>query len=634
MKRIAVIVLMLCLILSGCTSANPADTTQAQTDQSQTTQAQTKPSDTTSAPDTTEAPSQLTLMDSAEKIGQIGNLSYIPNAEIENMAPQEMQVFGNGLLLWSNVFGNDGCCAVLKLISLENGDLLGEKSFPSSGYVTIQTCGDRIGICDSGLGKVYILDGKLNETAAYTPGASEDNWFLSADLKTLYQINWQKCVSARDLDGGTTVTVIDNAKNIFVGNQTEDYLVLSYTDLGSQRTVRRILDLHTGSLEPLPMEAYILSAKHSDNVWLLQDGVQWGTYYILADGVLKTVVWQENRFDLLLPQCHLLAVKENGLGMSVYGTDGSFISKCEVPEGQALYVGSSIVWSELWGGYFMLGMQEDQSGKLMFWDIKAAVSGESLLLENETEQGGSSAEAYLYERAKEIGDRFGVKILIADQCGLEYNLFSAYAANDTKFITQALDIMETALSKYPTGYFEQLKYGDVYTINFELIGGLHPNDNSVYEGSYAGITMNRTDRFIVALDIYLLVEQNVYHEIAHITDARLAFDAEMRDDALFSEESWNKLLPAGFTYAGTYLDISGSNIWQYVNSGYFVNDYACRFATEDRATMFEMAMINNTYIYSKNPGLKKKLEYYAACIRDCFDTTGWPDTAPWETVLS
>jgi hypothetical protein len=28
--------------------------------------------------------------------------------------------------------------------------------------------------------------------------------------------------------------------------------------------------------------------------------------------------------------------------------------------------------------------------------------------------------------------------------------------------------------------------------------------------------------------------------------------------------------------------------------------------------------------------MAEKMRYYAACIRDCFDTEGWPESALWE----
>ena len=45
-------------------------------------------------------------------------------------------------------------------------------------------------------------------------------------------------------------------------------------------------------------------------------------------------------------------------------------------------------------------------------------------------------------------------------------------------------------------------------------------------------------------------------------------------------------------------------------------------------------MIQNNYIFAEKPGLAEKLAFYSACIRDCFNTEGWPPTAKWETVLT
>ena len=43
-------------------------------------------------------------------------------------------------------------------------------------------------------------------------------------------------------------------------------------------------------------------------------------------------------------------------------------------------------------------------------------------------------------------------------------------------------------------------------------------------------------------------------------------------------------------------------------------------------------MLESRY-FEPGSGLRAKLEYYAECIRDCFDTEGWPEVLPWEQVL-
>ena len=70
-----------------------------------------------------------------------------------------------------------------------------------------------------------------------------------------------------------------------------------------------------------------------------------------------------------------------------------------------------------------------------------------------------------------------------------------------------------------------------------------------------------------------------------------------------------------------------------MESGYFVTEYALTFPTEDRATLLEAAMNNYSWDFEPDSGRRAKLQYYAACIRDCFDTTGWPEITLWEQVL-
>ena len=55
--------------------------------------------------------------------------------------------------------------------------------------------------------------------------------------------------------------------------------------------------------------------------------------------------------------------------------------------------------------------------------------------------------------------------------------------------------------------------------------------------------------------------------------------------------------------------------------------------TEDRATLMETAMLDRTWAFEPGSGRRAKMQYYADCIRDCFDTDGWPDTTVWEEVL-
>ena len=92
------------------------------------------------------------------------------------------------------------------------------------------------------------------------------------------------------------------------------------------------------------------------------------------------------------------------------------------------------------------------------------------------------------------------------------------------------------------------------------------------------------------------------------------------------------LQPEGFRYAKSYTEIP-EELLHFIESGYFITEYSLTYATEDRAVLMELAMSNYTWDFEPGSGTRTKLQYYADCIRDCFDTEGWPEVTQWEQVL-
>ena len=144
-----------------------------------------------------------------------------------------------------------------------------------------------------------------------------------------------------------------------------------------------------------------------------------------------------------------------------------------MPQNSNAVVGSDLVWSGYWEGYFFTDFM-DSSCRLMFWDVNAQCEGEDLQMAplGETQQSQPVVEASLYERAAQLSRRFGVDIRIAEQCSLDYSHYDSYAMTDPVFIRDALDVLEEGLGKYPEGFFRQLTYGSIESIRIELVGGL------------------------------------------------------------------------------------------------------------------------------------------------------------------
>ena len=57
------------------------------------------------------------------------------------------------------------------------------------------------------------------------------------------------------------------------------------------------------------------------------------------------------------------------------------------------------------------------------------------------------------------------------------------------------------------------------------------------------------------------------------------------------------------------------------------------FPTEDRAELMAEAMIGISWPFEPGTGCRAKLQFYSDCIRDCFNTDGWPETTHWEQAL-
>jgi hypothetical protein len=152
--------------------------------------------------------------------------------------------------------------------------------------------------------------------------------------------------------------------------------------------------------------------------------------------------------------------------------------------------------------------------------------------------------------------------------------------------------------------------------------------------SFVAFVEQNEEKHMVVFDLGRgqLMEQDLYHEFSHLIDKKLQNMVDIGKKIKFSEEGWAALNPSGFVYCQDYRDVPDA----YYYDGYddhFIDIYSRTFPTEDRARILEYAMIGAEFCFDTFHGLKTKLEYYCECIRDGFDTTGWPEVTKWEEML-
>lgn len=614
MKRKLMILLCLCFLLSGCRIGS-------------STTVHTEPPAThapaTEEP-TTQTPMSIPLLEQGSALEESTNLLYIPNEVLEGMGQPEIRLLGNGLLL--SEYRDQAL--VLNHISLEDGSLIASVSVPAGEGTKLSIGNGEMALCDRESGLISILDEGFRVLRTYPMESEGDDWYLNPELDTLYIFYSDRGLLARDLDNGEETWLVDNGFQVKSLGGGSSGLVFEYTDRTDQKTYTRCLNLSTATVETLPIDGTVSGGIRMGETWLLQRSED----HVLVRGESADSVMLEDADVLqLTPRRHLLMMDGSRRTLILFDTDGTFLSRCSLPQNSNAVTGSDFVWSGYWEGYFFTDFLNGTS-RLMFWDVDAETEGEDL----QTVPLGTAqpsepvVEQQLYERAEQLSQRFGVDIRIAEQCSMDYTTFDTSVLKDPMYIREDLNMLENVLSCYPNGFFSQLCFGSIESIRFEIVGDLTRKEGvDDRQDTVGGFAQNMGSYYLVALDGYTTQEGMIYHEISHIIDKRLAWDALLREDALYSEEAWLALQPKGFEYGESYIDVTQG---QY-DVDYFVSDYSMTFPTEDRAELMQEAMSGISWPFEPGTGCRAKLQFYADCIRDCFDTEGWPEITRWEQVL-
>ena len=594
MKKL--ILLILCLLLAGC-HTDPHTPSSL-------------PQEQTSAPFLDEANAE--------------SLQYIPNPHVESMVCPALRLYENSLLLYEHTPAG---MLQMKRISLEDGSLIAEAAYPMDPSVQVQVGNGAIGLCDGSSRQVQILNASLETEKSYTVPLEGENWYLNQELETVY-VFFRDGLMSYDLTTDRAHWLLDNATFVQPFETGNGYILFSYTDLTDQKTYNRCLNLSTGNIETMPMEGLISSGVRNGNQWLLRRLPN--SYILVNQDNAVTFTLHEGLAELLSGRRQLLVTDGSYRELNLYDMEGNFLSRCILPNAEHASVGTDLVWSGYRQGYFFRDTY-DNTAHLMFWRPDTAQEGEDLAVTpfGDVQTPEPVLEKELYQKAQDLSQRFELDIRIGEQCALDYSHYQADALTDPYFVRDALDILELAFHTYPDGFLRQLPFGALQQIRIELVTNIRGQDNmDTHPIAVDGFAQDAFDHYLIVFDGLTLDTQTVYHEFSHVIDKHLEWDATLRPQALFSEETWLSLQPEGFRFAYSYTDMPDA-IAKYETSGYFISAYAMTFPTEDRATLMAQIISDKTLLQD-NPGMAEKMRYYAACIRDCFQTDGWPKTTAWE----
>ena len=567
-----------------------------------------------------------------------GVLIQVPNAAIEENCMQDIYLFQDQLLTCVSV----GTTLNFRLLSLDTGEVLHEKAVSLAGEYNytynVQVCGDQIAVSDPQAGKIYVLDETLECVKEYD--VTGDFLYVNEELTAAYSFYSDAGIQMTNLETGETSTLISGVYNLNSYLECGDSVSFSCEDDATGDNYPAALNLETGNIETLVIDERFDITEYSNGEWLALISETGGTQYLLGrQSEPKKLILKnsDSSLNLLGEPNRIMSTAydfEDGCSMSLslYNMKGKFLSSVNVSD---VYIGPTMdpVWMESANGYFFTTTDEQGHDHLYFWDLSKSVEGTRL---DVTDYYGEAAVSQaLYDRAKQLGDQYGVKINIADKCKTAYSDTNVELELDEAVIEKGLNWLEMILADYPENFFRQLLfegYSDPIEIN--LVGNMERNYESVY--NVVGFVSQRVGYFALVMNTdrseFDEFSTTFYHEVSHIIDKKLQYDAEQGTNTLYSEEGWNALNPEGFQYADSY-ETAPEYKEEYF--AYFFDDYSLTFSTEDRARILENAMNGNAYYFNTREcaGRNAKLEYYCECIRASFDTTGWPEVTKWEQAL-
>ena len=556
---------------------------------------------------------------------------------------------GEDLLLLSISYADiETCQLLLHRIDTYSGQVVAEATIPSEGFATVQVFGDTVCLSSAPSGKIWVLDGQLKVQREYSFSANYYDWFVTRDLKTLYQLGWDTGLYSYDLATGTQTQILSGESAVSYRTRSEERVLFTYVDPETQMTCTGLLDLGEGQLSRLDIAGDINDYASVPDVWL---ATPWDRQesYLLGGANRETQQFRtEESFCSLTSQGDIVTRNYATGRVAMYDSEGKMVGQTQLPMGEYGangYLSDDMIWDGARGGYFLLyttfddpegvdhpEAEPEYESVLAFWKLQQPSQTDCLPYQPYTDEQtpvGTATDQIVFDRAKALGERFGVTVLVADQCLTSYDSFLAELATDADQVNWALTELERALRVYPEGFLQQLQYGTITKLEFSIVGALEPLREEEYGSTIAAFAQPLDGKYIIVADANIVTDTTFHHELCHVIDRRLDWDASHSAGALYSEETWASMNPKGFTYDMTYA--LHNNRWDY-NEKYFVSSYSCTYPTEDRATMWEQSMVGNYYPFQSAP-LREKLEYYSDCIRDCFDTTGWPTILPWEEVL-
>ncbi len=230
--------------------------------------------------------------------------------------------------------------------------------------------------------------------------------------------------------------------------------------------------------------------------------------------------------------------------------------------------------------------------------------------------------------AEEIGQRYGIRILLWDESltspPWDYIFEAEYLV---PVLERELQRLDARLGQFPEGFLETTA-ANFSSLSICLVRSLTGTPESGSLETADGV------QYLIGTDAYIALavgetgEKALYHELYHVMETQIL-------NKSIALDQWNKLNPVDFSYAYSYTANETRDVGSFLDPDIrsFVDRYAMSFPKEDRARIFEYAMVSGSQeLFAASP-LQFKLKQLCLGIREAYGLKKSPEVFPWEQYL-
>lgn len=259
------------------------------------------------------------------------------------------------------------------------------------------------------------------------------------------------------------------------------------------------------------------------------------------------------------------------------------------------------------------------------WDLAASSTGSGISClgpyytrENPDAEGLAALE----EKAKELEERFGVRIHIAEDAAAilpaDYHLVTEYRVEP---LADGLKALTAALERFTPEFL-----ANVGKVHISLVRSISGSAKDGTLDTMNGIQFwDAGGTACIVLALGDSMEQSFCHTLGHIIDARVMSKSSALDN-------WSRLNPKGFEYDYSYISNEVRDGSAYADA--FIDTFAMSFPVEDRARIFEYAMMDGNEDHFQSETMQKKLSTLCTGIRKAFSLKDSEEALPWEQYLN